>query len=100
MCFLLYQNIYCACSAFAACLFFTTSTICATSVLVRPAVSTITLIDPELAETITSSKIVAYDDLGAEAIYKLEVKEFYAIVTYDANGGDLFEEGKEKYKNI
>ena len=53
-----------------------------------------------ISETITSSKIVAYEDLGAEAIYKLEVKDFYAIVTYDANGGDLFEEGKEKYKNI
>ena len=51
-----------------------------------------------ISESVKSCELVAYEDLGAEAIYKLEVENFYAIVTYDANGGDLFEEGVEKYR--
>ena len=51
-----------------------------------------------ISESVSSCELVAYEDLGAEAIYKLEVKDFFAVVTYDAHGGDLFTEGIEKYK--
>ena len=51
-----------------------------------------------ISETIKKCELVAYEDLGAEAIYKLEVDNFYTIVTYDAYGNDLFEEGVKKYK--
>ena len=51
-----------------------------------------------ISESIKKCEIVAYEDLGAEAIYRLEVRDFYAIVTYDAHGGDLFEEGIGRYK--
>jgi fumarate hydratase subunit beta len=51
-----------------------------------------------ISESIKKCETVAYEDLGAEAIYRLEVENFYAIVTYDAHGGDLFLEGIEKYK--
>ena len=54
-----------------------------------------------ISESVKSCELVAYEDLGAEAIYRLEVENFYAIVTYDAHGGDLFEAGTKKYsKNI
>ena len=51
-----------------------------------------------ISESIKKCELVAYEDLGAEAIYRLEVEDFYAIVTYDARGNDLFSEGISKYK--
>jgi fumarate hydratase subunit beta len=41
---------------------------------------------------------MAYEDLGAEAIRRLEVEDFPATVVNDAYGGDLYEEGKAKYR--
>ncbi len=51
-----------------------------------------------ISETIKKSEIIAFDDLGAEAIRKLEVKDFYAVVTYDTYGNDLLSDGKKKYE--
>ena len=51
-----------------------------------------------ISETIKKCDLVCYEDLGAEAIYRLEVDSFFAVVTYDALGGDLFKEGIDKYK--
>ncbi len=51
-----------------------------------------------ISETVKSCEVVAYEDLGAEAIHRLEVEDFYAIVTYDSEGNDLFEQGIETYK--
>ncbi len=51
-----------------------------------------------ISESVKSCEVVTYEDLGAEAIHRLEVEDFYAIVTYDAYGNDLFESGIEKYK--
>jgi fumarate hydratase subunit beta len=50
------------------------------------------------AKRITKSEIVAYQELGPEAILRLEVKDFPAVVVNDIHGGDLYIEGKEKYK--
>jgi fumarate hydratase subunit beta len=50
-----------------------------------------------ISRAITASEIVAYDDLGAEAIRKLTVKDFPVIVALDCHGGNLFEEGIAKY---
>ncbi len=44
-----------------------------------------------LSRSIVSSEVVAYDDLGTEAIRKLEVKDFPAIVVIDSLGNDLYE---------
>lgn len=44
-----------------------------------------------LSKTIVSSEIVAYEDLGTEAIRKLEVKDFPAIVAYDCYGKSVYE---------
>jgi fumarate hydratase subunit beta len=51
-----------------------------------------------ISKTIIKSEIVAYADLGPEAILRLEVKEFPVIVINDAYGGDLYEEGRTKYR--
>lgn len=45
-----------------------------------------------LSKCITSSEIVAYEDLGTEAIRKLEVKDFPVIVVIDSEGKDLYAE--------
>ena len=44
-----------------------------------------------LSRSITKSEVVAYDDLGTEAIRKLEVKNFPVIVVIDKDGNNLYE---------
>jgi len=51
-----------------------------------------------IAKSIKSAEVIAYEDLGAEAIRRLEVKDFPAIVINDIYGGDLYEEGKARYQ--
>jgi fumarate hydratase subunit beta len=51
-----------------------------------------------ISKTITKSEVVAYPELGPEAILKIEVKDFPATVINDIYGGDLYAEGKTQYK--
>jgi fumarate hydratase subunit beta len=51
-----------------------------------------------ISKTITKSEVVAYKDLGPEAVLRLEVKDFPATVVNDIYGGDLYVEGKAKYR--
>ena len=51
-----------------------------------------------LSRSITASEVIAYDDLGAEAIRKLEVKDFPAIVVIDTTGEDLYIKAIEEYR--
>jgi fumarate hydratase subunit beta len=51
-----------------------------------------------LAKCVKASEIVAYEDLGPEAIRKLTVEDFPAVVVNDTYGNDLYEQGVEKYK--
>ena len=50
-----------------------------------------------LAKSIKKADCIAYEDLGAEAIYKLEVEDFPAIVTIDSEGNNLYETGKAEF---
>jgi fumarate hydratase subunit beta len=50
-----------------------------------------------ISKSIKKSEVVAYEELGAEAVLRLEVKDFPATVINDVYGGDLYEEGKAKY---
>lgn len=50
-----------------------------------------------LSRAITSSEVIAYDDLGTEAIRKLTVKDFPAIVVIDAEGNNLYETAVKEY---
>ncbi len=45
-----------------------------------------------LSKCIKKAEVVAYEDLGAEAIYKLEVQDFPVIVVMDDKGGNLYGE--------
>jgi fumarate hydratase subunit beta len=51
-----------------------------------------------IARCIKKVDIVAYEDLGTEAIRRLEVEQFPVIVVNDIYGGDLYEEGKARYR--
>lgn len=44
-----------------------------------------------LSKSIVSSEVIAYEDLGTEAIRKLEVKDFPVIVVADSRGNNLYE---------
>lgn len=44
-----------------------------------------------LSKSVTKSEVIAYDDLGTEAIRRLEVENFPAIVVIDSEGTDLYE---------
>jgi fumarate hydratase subunit beta len=50
-----------------------------------------------LSEFVKKAEIVAYEDLGTEAIRRLEVDGFPAIVLYDSHGGDLYQDGQKLY---
>jgi len=51
-----------------------------------------------LARAIREVEVIAYEELGAEAIRRLTVENFPAIVANDIHGEDLFEQGRAKYK--
>lgn len=50
-----------------------------------------------LSKAVLKSEIIAFEDLGAEAILKLEVKDFPVIVVMDSNGNDLYETAIQDY---
>jgi len=51
-----------------------------------------------IAKSIVKSETIAYEELGPEALLRIEVKDFPAIVINDMYGGDLYEDGKAKYR--
>jgi len=51
-----------------------------------------------LAKSVEQAEVIAYEDLGAEAILRLTVESFPAVVANDIYGKDLFEQGKAKYQ--
>ena len=50
-----------------------------------------------LSKCIKKAEVIAYDDLGAEAIRRLEVEDFPVIVIIDAEGNNLYETGRAAY---
>lgn len=50
-----------------------------------------------LSKSILSSEVIAYDDLGTEAIRKLEVRDFPVIVVIDSEGSNLYETAIGEY---
>ena len=53
-----------------------------------------------LSKCITSSEVIAYDDLGTEAVRRLTVKDFPVIVVVDSEGNNLYETAIREYKEI
>lgn len=52
-----------------------------------------------IGKSIVKSEIIAYEDLGAEAIRKMEVKDMPLVVIIDSKGNNLYKIGKEDYLN-
>jgi len=51
-----------------------------------------------LSKRVRKAEVIAYEDLGPEAIRRLEVEDFPAILVNDIRGNDLYEEGIKKYR--
>ena len=51
-----------------------------------------------LADRVTEAEVVAYQDLGAEAVRRLVVEDFPVVVVNDLHGGDLYREGRERWR--
>lgn len=51
-----------------------------------------------LSRSIIRSETIAYEELGPEAVLKIEVKDFPVTVINDIYGGDLYAEGRKKYR--
>jgi fumarate hydratase subunit beta len=50
-----------------------------------------------ISKSIKKSEVVAYEELGTEAVLRLEVEDFPVTVINDIYGGDLYQEGKIQY---
>lgn len=50
-----------------------------------------------LSKSVTQSEVIAYDDLGTEAVRRLEVENFPVIVVIDAEGNNLYETAAREY---
>jgi fumarate hydratase subunit beta len=53
-----------------------------------------------LSRHVKAAELLAFEDLGAEGIYKLRVEDFPLIVAIDSRGGNLYEEGPAQYRMI
>ncbi len=53
-----------------------------------------------LAKRIISAEVIAYPELGPEAIRRLEVKDFPVMVVIDKHGNNLYESGKAQYRQV
>jgi fumarate hydratase subunit beta len=53
-----------------------------------------------LSQAVRHAEIVAFPELGTEAIYRFQIVQFPCIVAYDCYGGDVFQTEIEKYKRI
>jgi fumarate hydratase subunit beta len=51
-----------------------------------------------LSKCIKNAEVIAYEDLGPEAIRRLEVEDFPVILVNDIRGNDLYEEGARQYR--
>jgi fumarate hydratase subunit beta len=51
-----------------------------------------------LADRVKEAEVVAYEDLGAEAVRRLVVEDFPVVVVNDLHGGDLYREGRERWR--
>lgn len=53
-----------------------------------------------LSKSIENSEVIAYDDLGTEAVRRLTVRDFPVIVVIDSEGNDLYETAAEVYREL
>lgn len=51
-----------------------------------------------LSRCVTAAEVIAYADLGAEAVRRLEVRDFPVLVVNDLHGGDLYDDGPARWR--
>lgn len=51
-----------------------------------------------ISRCVKSAEVIAFEDLGPEAVRRLVVEDFPVVVVHDAAGGDLYKEGRERYR--
>ena len=51
-----------------------------------------------ISQRIKAAEVIAFPELGPEAVHRLEVEDFPAIVINDCQGGDLYEQGVREYR--
>ncbi len=53
-----------------------------------------------ISSCIIKQEVIAFEDLGTEAIRRIEVKDFPCVVVIDAQGRDIYKEGRQKYQIV
>ena len=53
-----------------------------------------------ISKSIRKADVIAYPELGTEAVMRLEVEDFPSVVVNDVQGGDLYQMGVEKYREL
>jgi len=53
-----------------------------------------------ISKTIRKAEVIAYPELGTEAVMRLEVEDFPAVVVNDVHGADLYQIGVEQYREL
>ena len=53
-----------------------------------------------ISQQITAAEVIAFEELGAEAVRRLTVEEFPVVVVNDVEGNDLFEKGMSEYRQL
>ena len=53
-----------------------------------------------ISKSILSAEVIAYEDLGTEAVRRLEVRDFPLVVAQDSRGRSAYEDGKREYRSI
>ena len=53
-----------------------------------------------IAQCVKKAQVIAFDDLGPEAVYRLEVRNFPLIVAIDARGNNLYDIGPRQYRQL
>ncbi len=53
-----------------------------------------------LAQCVRHAEVIAYEDLGAEAVHRLQVEDFPAVVVNDLEGADLYEQGPARWRRV
>jgi fumarate hydratase subunit beta len=53
-----------------------------------------------IARSIVSAEVIAYEDLGTEAVRRLEVRDMLVIVAVDSEGNDIYATGREQYRRM
>lgn len=53
-----------------------------------------------IASAVKSSQVIAYEDLGTEAVRRLEVEDFPCVVVIDSYGINMYDEERKKYERV